>query len=301
MYELKRTHARAAFKDLLGQANHFLITLLVGLGAVRDGTATLDEEFRTSWNPRDVKKSAERSRQFALDLALVRAIDALDTYMMQARRHPTSLPSSQFASAMDGAGQSVSKRLETFSVFLAPLAVRQQLFLKLAIDWRNRRVHSLANDTLTGEEQKELLSHSEKLNEDHRGLDVKMLVARYRANEAPSFKDAASVINVTHTAVENFDKQLLAGLEIESYLRGLIVRALDPPRSREVKNALRNACMNTWGDAGKRANKSLRILRMVGVHPATEIRGRQVPDDLVNKIAVMTADEAFEYLSEPPE
>src|SRR4051812_20576999 len=84
MYELKRTQARAAFKDLLGQANHFLITLLVGLGAVRDGVATLDDEFRTSWSPHDVKRSAERSRQFALDLSLVRAIDALDTYMMHA-------------------------------------------------------------------------------------------------------------------------------------------------------------------------------------------------------------------------
>src|ERR1700721_2138620 len=83
MYELKRTHARAAFKDLLGQANHFLITLLVGLGAVGDGTAMLDQEFRTSWNPRDVRKSAERSRQFAFDLALVRAVDALDTFLVQ--------------------------------------------------------------------------------------------------------------------------------------------------------------------------------------------------------------------------
>jgi hypothetical protein len=298
MYELKRTHARAAFKDLLGQANHFLITLLVGLGAVSDETAKLDEEFRTSWNPRDVKKSAERSRQFALDLALVRAIDALDTYMMQARRHPTALPSPQFASAMDGAGQKVSKRLETFSTFLEPLAARQQLFLKLAIDWRNRRVHSLANDTLTGEEQRELLSYSGKLNEDHRGLDVKMLIARYRANEAPSFKDAASVIKLTQTAVEHFDGQLLASLEIENYLRGLMIRALDPPRVPEIKNALRNACMNTWGDPEKRANKSLRILRMVGVHPATKIVGRQVPDALVEKIAAMTQNEAFQYLSQ---
>jgi hypothetical protein len=297
MYELKRTHARAVFKDLLGQANHFLITLLVGLGAVSDSTAKLDEEFRTSWNPRDVKKSAERSRQFALDLALVRAIDALDTYMMQARRHPTALPSDEFASAMDGTGQKVSKRLETFSAFLNPLAIRQQLFLKLAIDWRNRRVHSLAVDTLTNNEQKELLIHSLKLKEEHRGLDMRELVARYRANEAPSFKDAASVISLTQTAVEHFDGQLLAGLEIENYLRGLMVRALNPPRSPEIKNALRNACMNTWGDPEKRANKSVRILRMVGVHPTTEIKGRQVPDAIVERIATMNPDEAFEYLS----
>jgi hypothetical protein len=298
MYELKRTHARAAFKDLLGQANHFLITLLIGLGAVRDGIATLDDEFRTSWKPHDVKRSAERSRQFALDLSLVRAIDALDTYMMQARRSPTALPTSEFASAMDGTGQKVSKRLEVFSTYLKPLAIRQKLFLKLAIDWRNRRVHSLASEALTSEEQKELLKYSVELAEDHRGLDVKELVARYRANEAPSFKDAASVISLTHTAVKHFDAQLLAGLELESYLRGLIAQALDPPGASGVKDALRNACTKTWADPEKRANKSTRILRMVGVHPTDAIEGRQVPDELVEKIAAMTPEVAFEYLSD---
>ena len=217
--------------------------------------------------------------------------------MVQARRNPTALPNPEFASAMDGTGQKVSKRLETFSTYLQPLATRQQLFLKLAIDWRNRRVHSLAVDTLTGEDRKELLKHAVELAEDHRGLDVMALVVRYRGNEAPSFKDAASVISLTQTAVQHFDAQLLAGLELESYLRGLMVRALDPPRATEVKNALLNACIKTWGDPEKRANKSIRILRMVGVHPTSEIKGRQVPDNLVDKISQMTPDEAFEYLT----
>jgi hypothetical protein len=87
-------------------------------------------------------------------------------------------------------------------------------------------------------------------------------------------------------------------LEIESYLRGLIARALNPPRSIEVKDALRNACMKTWGNPEKRAIKSLRILRMVGVHPTTEIKGRQVPDALVESIAALNQKEAFEYFSE---
>lgn len=298
MYELKRTHARAAFKDLLGQANHFLITLLIGLASVRDGIATLDEEFRTSWKPHDVKRSAERSRQFALDLSLVRAIDSLDTYMMQARRSPTALPTLEFASAMDGTGQKVSKRLEVFSSYLEPLARRQELFLKLAVDWRNRRVHSLASEIITGTELKELLGYSTSLAEEHRGLDISALVARYRANEAPSFKDAASVISLTHIVVEHFDRQLLARLEIENYLRSLIVQALNSSRNSSAKDALRHACSKTWADPEKRANKAIRILRMVGVHPTDKIEGREVPNDLVEKIAAMTPEMAFNYFSQ---
>ena len=85
-YDLKRTQARAAFKELLGHANHFLITILVGLNGVKCGTVKHDDEFRAAWNPRDAKASAERSRLFALDLALVRAVDSLATYMVRCRR-----------------------------------------------------------------------------------------------------------------------------------------------------------------------------------------------------------------------
>ena len=56
MFELTRTDARATFKDLLGQANHFLITILVGLNGVRSGATQIDEEFRTSWNARSVRR-----------------------------------------------------------------------------------------------------------------------------------------------------------------------------------------------------------------------------------------------------
>jgi hypothetical protein len=169
--------------------------------------------------------------------------------------------------------------------------------LKLAIDWRNRRVHSLANETLSGEERRELLNYSVELSEDHRGLDVGALVARYRANEAPSFKDAASVISVAQGTVEHFDAQLLAGLEIESYLRGLIFKALCSPHTVNPKSHMRNACIKTWGDPEKRANKSIRILRMIGFHPTIEVKGRQVPDALIETISSMTPQAAFEFLT----
>ena len=80
-----------------------------------------------------------------------------------------------------------------------------------------------------------------------------------------------------------------------------MVRALDPPRATGVTDALRNACAKTWGDPQKRVNKSVRILRMVGVHPTEKIEGRQVPDVLVDKLSAMTAEEAFKYFTETTE
>ena len=297
MYELTRTSARAAFKDLLGQANHFLITLLIGVNAVRDGTATLGDEFRATWNPRDVRSSAERSRQFVLDLALVRAVDALDTYMMWTRRRPTALTSKAFKSEMDGAGQKISSRLAVFADFLPPLPDHQNLFLKLAIDRRNRRVHSLADEMMTSTEEQKLLSHANKLEKEHSGLDVKALMERYHRRESPSFKDAASVIRLTHFAVEHFDEHLLKGLNIEEYVRGLMMFTLAPGWSAERAASLKHACAKTWGDKNKRQVKALRILMMAGVHPTVEIKGREVPSALIDKITRMCAEQAYEYLS----
>jgi hypothetical protein len=218
MFELNRTDARAAFKGLLGQANHFLITILVGLNGVRRGGIEIDEEFRTSWNPRDVRHSADRSRAFALDLALVRAVDSIDTYMMRSRRRPLALASSSFASSMDGTGQKVSKRLEVFNAYLDPLPKHHTAFIKLAIEWRNRRVHSLADDKTEDDDIKSLQEAADTLRDEFSGLNVVELIKDYKSGSAPTFKEAAAIIRLVHLAVENFDAQLLGDLDINRSL-----------------------------------------------------------------------------------
>lgn len=84
--------------------------------------------------------------------------------------------------------------------------------LKLAIDWRNRRVHSLAEEILERSSEEELLRCGESLRTEHSGLDVEALLKHYKTGESPSFKEAASVIRLTHNAVAHFDAQLLLKL-----------------------------------------------------------------------------------------
>jgi len=76
---LNTSPARRKFKDLLGNANHLLITLLVGLSAVeRKKITTPPPELHAAWNPHDVIASAHRSRVFVLETTLVRSVDSLD-------------------------------------------------------------------------------------------------------------------------------------------------------------------------------------------------------------------------------
>lgn len=49
----------------MGQANHFLITILIGLDEVSKGQVKKPDTLDVCWNPKDVRASVERSRAVA--------------------------------------------------------------------------------------------------------------------------------------------------------------------------------------------------------------------------------------------
>lgn len=296
MFEINKTAARATFKSLLGQANHFLITILIGLEGVRNRETTLGSEFHTSWNPQNVGRSVERSRVFALDLALIRAVDALDTYMMRCRRRPCALAGQEFIAAMDGTGQKISMRLETFNSFLSPLPPHETAFLKLAIDWRNRRVHSLAKETLSQREFAQLHENEERFRTDFSGLEVTDLIKNYEQRIAPTFKEAAAIIRLTHNAVSHFDTQLLEALDVERYLMERLHILLVGPEEAQPTASPKQACQKIWGNPEKRRAKVVRTLRLIGVNETDETKGREVPLPFVEKLISMSQEDAIEII-----
>ncbi|WP_156799412.1 hypothetical protein [Oceanicola granulosus] len=291
MYELNRTHARRAFKDLLGQANHFLITVLVGLDGVRSGKVDISSEFRTSWNPQNVKRSAERSRVFVLDLALIRAIDALDTFMMMSARKPSAIADKEFRAALDGTGRSVARRLDVFDENLPPLKQQHKAALLVAIQWRNQRVHSLSDDKLEKSTFRILRDHADWFASGYSGLTIGDFISNFKAGEAPTFKEAASVIRLTHEAVAHYDEHLLEDLPVERYLKVLLGELLsqgnaDP--SRAIKK--------TWGHPSKKETKVIRLLRMIGVNETPEVCGREVPKEFVERLVSLECDEVLQFI-----
>jgi hypothetical protein len=71
---LNESAARRQFKDVLGNANHLIITILVGLFAVEQRLISeCPVELRAAWNPKDPTASANRSRVMMLQMSLVRA------------------------------------------------------------------------------------------------------------------------------------------------------------------------------------------------------------------------------------
>jgi hypothetical protein len=291
MFELNRTQARWAFKDLLGQANHFLITILVGLDGVRTEKVELSPEFRTSWNPQSISRSADRSRVFVLDLALIRAIDALDTYMMMSARKPSSLSTSDFRAAMDGSRRSVANRFDAFDEHLSALPPQHKAILSIAIEWRNQRVHSLSSDQIEKKTLRVVRDNAEFFKSGYSGLDVDDFISHFKSREAPTFKEAASVIRLTHEAVAHYDAELLQNLPIERYLKEALLKFLKTDNANPLRSI-----QKTWDHPEKKRIKVIRLLRMIGVNQTDAIKGRLVPDKFVDELVGLKSGEVLGHL-----
>ena len=63
--EISNSFNYKGFKKNIGQANHFLITVLVGLDGLEDHEEiNIRSSFRTTWNPKNRFASIARSREF---------------------------------------------------------------------------------------------------------------------------------------------------------------------------------------------------------------------------------------------
>ena len=220
-FKLKISPARRHFKQRIGQANHFLITTLVGLDGVKSKDYCLSEEFRTSWNPRDVVRSAERSIRFILDASLGWVVDNLDSYFIEANRKPSIIENERIRNEYDGTGRSVNNRFELFyheARKTCDEIDKYAALVALAIQWRNNIVHFGANNVLDKEYKLILTQYKDFYMNEFRHLDVEKMLKSFESNDNdPSFKEVTSMINAIHKFVELLDAFLLKNLNIERF------------------------------------------------------------------------------------
>ncbi|WP_152625889.1 hypothetical protein [Acidithrix ferrooxidans] len=284
--------ARREFKNLLGQTNHFLITLLVGLDAVAEGNAKLSQTFSTTWNPHDPKVSAMRSRSFALKATLAWTVDAVDTYLHLARRSPRIM-SQATCNRYDG-----KKPLES-NVMIVAHDTNQDLspapyLLSAAIVWRNRLVHSLGDNKLQSDKQKILAQASNQISKEFQGLDVQKILSaldeKVSGTRSPSFKEVTSFVRAAHTFVRNADEEMLTKLDLRQYLLDVLYTYVTvDPDSRYS---------NVWGKIPARRLAAIRqIAFQYGMTESTDDTQLTLDSDVLEEIAQWTPREAKQQLS----
>lgn len=215
---MKTSPARKKFKESMGQVNHFLITILVGLDAVGTGHADISPDFSTSWNPKCKKASADRSRLFAIKATLAWSVAALETYFTLINRQPSLVQDRNLKRDLDAAGHSVHGKLKVFEQVVRDDLKLEWALVEMFILWRNRVVHPFAQSSLSASARTKLQESTPTIKNTYSGLDVDELLQRFSSSNPPRFKEITSLISAMHKFVLGLDTQLLQRLNYTEFV-----------------------------------------------------------------------------------
>lgn len=224
LFNVKITNPRREFKEKFGQANHFLITTLVGLNAIEKGKITSkDETFSTSWNPKDPIASAQRARIFVLKSFLISAVEALEMYLTCLNRKPKLLKGENFLKIYSKAGQSIYEKVIGVGdeVKVDPILIGM---MEILVTWRNYIAHYDIDNQIRESSWKILVEKADEIKAKFSGLDIIRLKKTWEQNNEFTFKETASLIKATQLFVEQIDGYIIQNLIIDEYVEEIVER-----------------------------------------------------------------------------
>ncbi len=214
---MKSTKARRLFKRRFGQANHFLITSLIGLHEVENNpNIKKPEEFSTSWEPHDVFRSARRSREFLLDSFLSHAVDGIDLYLTYLNKSPKPIAHKDFELIFEKANRSVYNKVLGIQEYFNADKTLTGLVL-LLITWRNNLTHYFAENEILGEYEIHLKNKEEEIKSQFCGLEIQQLIPKAHSGKSLTFKEVASLINATNLYVQRIDEIVISKIDFEDF------------------------------------------------------------------------------------
>ena len=289
---LQTTPQRRAFKAAVGQGNHFLITVLVGLDAVERRVAVAGPEFSTSWAPRDPEASARRSRAFVQRAALSLIVDCLDAYVSDATAEP-AIVQEPVQNGRLAAASSTSDRFDVFADIVSQRDTAAWALLHVSRVWRHRLLHSRSRAKLRSHVITALRTLEVQIHADYQGLELDPLLERCESNDAPRFKEAAAIFRAAQKFVEAADEALLDALDLATFCDAVVDSYV---MSAEASERVARVA-NVWGkDATRRRRTVLNLLQESGVSVTDTQSTRAVPAGVAEQIADRTVREMRQRL-----
>lgn len=285
---LVRTRPCADFKSLSGQNNHFLITILVGLDAVKSGSAKKRPDFSTTWDPLDPARSAGRSRAYAIRTSLVWVTDLVNVYRRAAAKLPGVCTEEDLRRIQGDGEDGSSMRLERFARHLDLGQSSDLRLAQLAIHWRNRVAHSEATGNLDSAVRGGLKSSAALIADEHAGLDVEELIAHEARGIAPTFKEIASLMSACHKLVESLDRAVVERVDLSAMVDARIRAHLHDPNGPGAMSRTESL----WGGSPQKTIKRLQqLLIQAGFQLSAQSVGPQVDSGVLEDLAALSLSE----------
>jgi hypothetical protein len=256
---MKTTTARIRFKQHFGQANHHMITSLIGLHQLNESDiVNAPEELHTTWSPLSKVASIARARIFILQSFLGWAVDSIDMYVSLLNRKPNYIRDEGLRNQLCGAGLSVYKKVFAIGEFYQ---VQHQTLalIDVLITWRNNVFHELGDNTLK-ESSKEFLRNSEaSFQALYCNLSPRDLPEKAEKGAPLTFKETASLISAVHNFVKEVDEKVISKINFIDFCKEQIDAEINGSnrnddfttkyynlqgieRFRFIKNWLQNKC-----------------------------------------------------------
>lgn len=219
------TPALQELQARLGQGNRELATVLVGLEMVRAGEGILVAIPRLAWeDDADREQSVRHARRFVHDAALGRIVDALDEYLASVRREPAFAASApEFAAAQE---RSVKSRLEALAKDLGVACTLELALAHLAIQWRNRRLHSGAGNRLEQRYVAVIRSGGTLSSSQSHGLDATRLLDHFASSRSPRVRELAVLTRATSATAALLDRALVIAATPTAVAEGILKGAI---------------------------------------------------------------------------
>ena len=273
---IKQSYALKLFKKEVGQANHMLITIMVGLDGITKYNVVANPEFRVSWNPKNKDLSVQRSKLFAKKSALAWITDCIDMYLRVINQSPTIIPDSELKNQIDSEinSRSVYRRINIICEYCGIKSVNYAL-TDLLICWRNRLNHYQAENDISPGSRSVLESKCVEIKKEYSGLDICQTLEAFAVTSFPTFKEVAAFVKASIHLIYEIDAQLIQRVNLEKYADQVLIKYF-----RQNENSRLN---NIFSKDQKTKDKSLRqVLLQYGFH--NEECNNEV-DELCDKIA----------------
>lgn len=231
------SNKRKQYKDRIGQANHFLITTLVGLDGIEKGLVVeKGGEFSTSWNPKDKRNSARRSRIFVQKSILAWTIESLEMYMSIVNKKPKLYEetNTDLVVAYSRAGQSIYEKVIQVGKVLNIDPVLVAL-MECLITWRNYTFHYDIENEIRDESLAILQLHKDEIKNTYCGLEIDRMKKTWETGGDFTFKEATSLIRASQEFVESIDKTLCEKLDSDRYIIESLMQHLKNKKKTKAK------------------------------------------------------------------
>lgn len=284
--DINRSTALKCFKTEIGQANHMLITIMVGLDGIIPYHVEAQKEFHTSWNPKLKKASVERSKVFAKKATMAWLVDCIDMYLRLINQSPILIETKELKQSIDSMdnSRSVYRRVNIICSHYNIQSIEYAL-VDLLICWRNRLTHFQAENDIIIQNRLLLQSEAESIKKKHCGLCIDQTLKSFDGGEFPTFKEITSFVRASIRLMSEFDKYLLHDIDLVTYADRIIVKYLNDRKEHRLNNI--------FSKDSRTAEKSLRQILFQNGFTAQNPNGVDEFCKTISDLSVQNAKKAL--------